>query len=134
MNLHGNSPAPVRIIKSEHEGGIIVAAALFSVVLSTLLATRALTPVLHTAAIFPFFYAAQRRQDDAWAATIVIRWMLALLIGTMIAGAFAPDRVAASVPFGESAIQTMRLWLSESGAAPASLESARPTDRKQSSY
>ena len=110
------APPPVH----EPDAGLMVAVTLASVFVSTLVAFRFLTPVLHTLAVFPFFYAAQRRQDPAWAATLVVRWMLALFMGTMIAGAFTPDRVVASVPFGDSTAESVELWLRNSGhAVPA---------------
>lgn len=101
-----------------NDGGAIALATIASVVLTTVFAVGFVTPLVHTLAIFPFVYAAQRRGDPVWAATIVARWMIALFLGTMVAGVFAPDRVIASVPFGEGSVASFQAWIADGGPVP----------------
>ena len=106
----------------ERDGSTMVTATALSVIVSTIVAVPALTPLLHAAVIFPFFYTAQRRPDPAWAATIALRWLVALFLTTMIAGIFAADRVGASIPFGPGMAAAVSAWVADSGgAAPFAL-------------
>lgn len=105
----------------ERDGSTLASVTAASAILSTLLAVPAVTPILHAAAVMPFFYTAQRRPDPAWSATIVLRWMIALFISLMVIGVFVPDRVGASVPFGVAIGVAVRAWVAGGGSAPLTL-------------
>jgi len=90
-----------------------------AVVVSTVIGKRALSPILHVAAIFPFYYSAMKEQRHRRCLALVMRWAAALFVTTVLAGVFAPSRVTASLPFGDRAVAVLSNWLATSQSQPA---------------
>ncbi len=105
---------------TEDGGNTMVLMTIASVFLSTIVAVKFLSPLFHTLAILPFFYATMREHSHQRSLTLVIRWALALLVTTIAIGAFVPGRVVESLPFAERTALAIEGWLIHDAAPPAS--------------
>jgi hypothetical protein len=106
----------------EEHGNTMVLLTIASVVVSTILSVGLLSPLLHAAAVFPFFYAAMKRRDHRWAVILVFRWAIALFATIVVVGVFVPGRLGSSIPLAQSTVATLNAWVTVPGsAAPADL-------------
>lgn len=83
-----------------------------SVVLSTILGVRFISPVLHAAAILPFYYAAMRRHLHHLSVVLIFRWAITLFCSVVLVGVFLPARMAVSV--GTTGV-AMQQWITGTG-------------------
>ncbi|UCH84252.1 MAG: hypothetical protein JSW50_00770 [Candidatus Latescibacterota bacterium] len=102
----------------EKRGNMMVLLTIASVVLSTIVGIGVLSPLLHTAAVFPFFYTAMKRRDHRWSVIIVFRWALALFATIVVLGVFVPGRVGTSLPLAEPVVRTIDAWVKVPGSSP----------------
>jgi hypothetical protein len=96
----------------------MVLATVASVVLAVLIQVGALSPLLFTAAVFPFFYRSLRRSDHRFGVSLVFRWGVALFFSLLIVGVFLPDRLGAALPLSGDAVRTVESWIREARTAP----------------
>lgn len=109
---NGGSP----LLENAHSW--LVLATLASVVLSTILGVRFISPLLHAAAIVPFYHAAMRRHLHHLSAALVIRWGVTLFASVVLVGVFLPARVAVSIG-GAGATTPLQQWITGAGHPPA---------------
>jgi hypothetical protein len=102
----------------ERSGNMMVLATIGSVALATAFGVAALSPLLFTAAVFPFFYRALRRSDHRTGIVLVFRWGFALFVSLLAIGAFVPDRLGSALPFSNDAARTVESWIRQPQASP----------------
>ncbi len=102
----------------ERYGNTLILMTIGSVLVATILGVSFISPLLFTAAGFPFFYVAITRNDHRAGIVIVFRWAIALFITILVAGVFLPDRLGASLPLSASSAHTIESWIRDPGASP----------------
>ena len=102
----------------DNPGNARVLAAIASVVLSTIIGVAWITPLLHAGAVFPFFYVAMRSRGAGPSLALVVRWAAAVLVTTIVLGAFVPARMDASQLLSARAASTLEAWLTSTQAPP----------------
>ncbi|UCG52787.1 MAG: hypothetical protein JSW58_04335 [Candidatus Latescibacterota bacterium] len=107
-----------RINLLEKHGNTMVLLTIASVIVSTLVGVGFLSPLFHTAAVFPFFYSAMKRRDHRWGVILVFRWAIALFVTLVVVGVFVPGRVASSLPLAKDAVITIDAWVQDSATGP----------------
>jgi len=110
----GGSIAPA----AENPGNAMVLAAIASVVLSTTIGVAWITPLLQAGVVFPFFYIAMRNRGAGQSLALVVRWAAAVLVTTIVIGAFVPARMDASQLLSAGAASTLEAWLTSAQAPP----------------
>jgi hypothetical protein len=103
----------------ENAHNSVVLATVGSVVVSTLVGLSYLSPVLHAAAILPFYYGAMRQQLHHFTVALIFRWGLTLFCSVLVVGAFAPARMASSTIAGRDIGPQLQGWLTGPGGPPA---------------
>jgi hypothetical protein len=117
QNTRGDgSGSASSLIKSS--GNKMVLLTIASVILSVLIGLRALSPILHVAALFPFYYASMKQHRHSVTLVLAIRWTVALFVTILVVGAFVPSRTAASLPFSDSTVAALSSWLADSQSPP----------------
>jgi len=96
----------------------VVLLSIASVILATLIGVGLVSPILHTAAVFPFFYTAMKNRDYRWSIIIAFRWALALFATIVIVGVFSPGRVGSSIPLSANVVGTIDAWVKIPGSTP----------------
>jgi hypothetical protein len=96
----------------------MVVAAIASVILSTAIAFKPITPILHASAVIPFYYLAMVRNDFKWSAMLVGRWAVAVYLTILIIGVFVPERVARSLPAAIGTAEAVEAWINHPASAP----------------
>lgn len=96
----------------------MVLLAIASVVISVVIKVAWLTPLLHTAAVFWFFYAAMKQHRHRWALILIIRWAAVIFVTTVLLGIFVPTRVEAGILFSQRMTGELRAWLTGVGGPP----------------
>jgi hypothetical protein len=86
-----------------------------SAILSTVIDLWLLSPLLHAAAVLPFYFSAMKRQSHSWSLAIVARWATTLFASLIIVGIFAPTRVTHSLPIGDGVRAQVQAWLAGAG-------------------
>lgn len=94
----------------------MVLATIASVFVASLVRVAVVSPLLFTAAVFPFFYDSMRRSDHRSSIVLVFRWGVALFATLVVVGAFVPDRLGAALPLSEGAARAITKWVREPGA------------------
>lgn len=102
----------------ENAGNAMVLLAMGGVVIATVLKVAWLTPIIHAASVFPFFYPAMKEYRYRWALILVIRWAAAIFFTTIVLGVFVPARMDASLPLSARTIDALQGWLAGSGSPP----------------
>ena len=100
------------------QGNMLVLMTIASVLVATILGVGFISPLLFTAAVFPFFYVAITRNDHRSGIVIVFRWSIVLFVTLLIVGIFVPDHLGASLPFSAGAAHTIETWIRDPGASP----------------
>jgi membrane-anchored glycerophosphoryl diester phosphodiesterase (GDPDase) len=96
----------------------MVLATIAAVFVASLFRVGVISPLLFTAAVFPFYYDSMKRGDHRSAIVLAFRWGVALFASLLIVGAFVPDRLGAALPLTEGAVRTLEKWVREPGASP----------------
>jgi hypothetical protein len=102
----------------EQRGNTVVLMTIASVIVATLIGVGPVSPILHTAAVFPFFYTAMKKRDHRWSVVIAFRWALALFATIVVVGVFAPGRVGSSIPLSANVVGAIDAWVKVPGSAP----------------
>jgi hypothetical protein len=102
----------------EHHGNNMVLLTIASVIVSTIIGIGLMSPLLHTAAVFPFFYTAMKQRDHRWSITLVFRWIVTLFATIVILGVFVPGRVGTSIPLSENVVESITAWVTIPGSTP----------------
>ncbi|MEJ2720646.1 MAG: hypothetical protein P8181_05835 [bacterium] len=102
----------------ESHGNTMVLLTIASVILSVIIGIAVLSPLLFTAAVFPFFFSTMKLRDHRWAVILVFRWAIALFVTILVVGVFVPGRAESSIPLAAGAVATIKAWLNVPGAAP----------------
>ncbi len=89
-----------------------------SAVVAVLIRVGVVSPLLFTAAVFPFFCGALRRNDHRTGVVLVFRWVIALFATLVVMGVFFPDRLRAALPLSEAAARTIEEWIRAPKASP----------------
>jgi hypothetical protein len=112
-------PETGRSVRSEDRlGNMMVLATIGSVVIAVAIRIGVLSPLLFTAAVFPFFYRVLRRSDHRTGMALVFRWGVTLFVTLLVMGAFVPNRLGAALPFSTDAVRTVEAWIQEPNAPP----------------
>jgi hypothetical protein len=96
----------------------MVLATVTSVIVAALIGVGILSPLLFTAAVFPFFYRALRHSDHRSGVALVFRWGIALFASLLVVGIFVPDRLGAALPLSDGAVRNVETWIREPQTAP----------------
>jgi hypothetical protein len=102
----------------EDRGNVMVILTISSVILSAAIGFRWLSPILHVAAVFPFFSAAMKRHKHHGSLALAVRWAAAVFVTTIVVGIFVPGRVGASVPFAQLTTAALANWVRFPDAPP----------------
>ncbi len=102
----------------QSHGNTVVLSTIASVIVATLFGVGVLSPLLYTAAVFPFFFVAMKQRDHRWAVILVFRWTIALFVTMVVVGVFVPGRLASSIPLARGVAATINTWVTVPGAAP----------------
>lgn len=102
----------------ERPGNMMVLATIGSVVIAVALGVGVLSPLLFTAAVFPFFYRALHRGDHRLGVVLVFRWGVALFVSLLVAGVFVPHRLGAALPLSSEAVRAIESWIREPQGSP----------------
>jgi hypothetical protein len=103
---------------ADNLGNTMVLATITSVILSTIVGVAWITPLLQAGAVFPFFYVAMRRRGADSSLALVARWAGAVLVTTIVLGAFVPARMDASQLLSARTVSTLEAWLTSAQAPP----------------
>ncbi|MFQ5510277.1 MAG: hypothetical protein ACE5EO_00355 [Candidatus Krumholzibacteriia bacterium] len=96
----------------------MVVLTILSVIVSTAVGFKWLSPFLHVAAVFPSFGAAMRARRHRLALALAVRWAVAVFATTVVVGVFVPDQVGRSVVFAYASVTGISQWLNTPGAPP----------------
>lgn len=107
-----------RTREDDRRANTMVLATIGSVVIAVALGVGVLSPLLFSAAVFPFFYRALCRGDHRSAVVLVFRWGVALFLSLLAVGVFVPHRLGAALPLSSEAIRTLESWIREPEASP----------------
>jgi hypothetical protein len=102
----------------DNTGNVMVLLTIASVVISAIMRVAWLTPILHVAAVFPFYYSAMKQHRHRWSLALAVRWAAALFVTTIALGVFVPERTEASLLLSARTIAGFENWLTASQAAP----------------
>lgn len=102
----------------DHYGNTLFLLTIGAVLAATILGIGFISPLLFTAAGFPFFYSAMTRNDHRAGTVVVFRWAIALFVSILVAGVFVPDRLGAALPLSANSAHTIESWIRDPGASP----------------
>lgn len=89
-----------------------------SVLLSTVIAVKFLSPIIQSLAVAPFYYSAMRRRMYHTASALVVRWAIVLFVSMMVIGVFVPSRFGRSVAFGRETAGAVEAWVTAGSQSP----------------
>ncbi len=108
-------PAPSPATSAEN---LVVGASIVSVFLSILIAVKVVTPILLTAAIFPFFMRVMKRGLHGRAARLTARWAITVFVCVVIAGGFVTARAEKTFPYAKSSVDVIEDWIAGTNNTP----------------
>lgn len=97
---------------------LVVGASIVSVFLSILIAVKAVTPILLTAAIFPFFLHVMKRGMHGRATRLTARWAITVFVCVVIAGGFVSARAEKTFPYAKSSVNALEDWIAGTNKTP----------------
>jgi hypothetical protein len=102
---------------------LVVGATILSVFLSILIAVKVITPILLTAAIFPFFFHVMKKGLHRRAAILTARWAVTVFVCVVITGGFVSARAEKTFPYAKKSVDVIENWI-------AGTENTPPADLK----
>jgi hypothetical protein len=97
---------------------LVVGASILSVLLSILIAVKVITPLLLTAAIFPFFLHAMQKGLHCRAAKLTARWAITVFACVVIVGGFVSARAERTFPYAGQSMDTIEDWIAGTNDTP----------------
>ncbi|MFH1755335.1 MAG: hypothetical protein ABIA59_06485 [Candidatus Latescibacterota bacterium] len=97
---------------------LVVGASMLSVLLSILIAVKILSPILLTAAIFPFFIHVMKKGRHRRAAILTARWAITVFICVVITAGFVSDRAEKSFPLAKTSVDVIEDWIAGTSDTP----------------
>jgi hypothetical protein len=96
----------------------MVSLTIASVIVAVLIRVGVLSPLLFSAAVFPFFYGTLRRNDHGMGVALVFRWAIALFATLLVVGVFLPDRLGAALPLSRTSERALEAWIRAEKSSP----------------
>jgi hypothetical protein len=97
---------------------LVVGAGILSVFLSILIAVKVITPLLLTAAIFPFFLHAMQKGRHSRAVRLTARWAITVFVCVVIAGGFVSARAEKTFPYAGQSVDAIEDWIAGTTDTP----------------
>ena len=89
-----------------------------SVFLSILIAVKVITPILLTAAIFPFFLHVMKRGLHRRAVILTARWAITVFVCVVVTAGFVSTRAEKAFPYAEQSVDVIEDWIAGTNDTP----------------
>jgi hypothetical protein len=97
---------------------LVVGASILSVFLSILIAVKVITPILLTAAIFPFFLHVMKKGLHGKAVVLTARWAITVFASVVITAGFVSARAEKTFPYAEKSVDVIEDWIAGTNDTP----------------